>query len=148
MLANVTAVVLELVNLAAAVEATPSSSARPASISPAVVVLILIYSGWKGGDLVFRHGIGVRDASGLDRLRSGRDRGLQILDQVEPLPREQVAVGLAAEMAVGGGRLVDRLVEAEVRADAARGQRPSLAMRPIAASISSSPTVPVPWVST
>jgi uncharacterized membrane protein len=26
-----------------------------------IVVLILIYSGWKGGDLVFRHGIGVSD---------------------------------------------------------------------------------------
>ena len=24
-----------------------------------VVVLILLYSGWKGGDLVYRHGIGV-----------------------------------------------------------------------------------------
>jgi uncharacterized membrane protein len=26
-----------------------------------IVVLILVYSGWKGGDLVFRHGIGVED---------------------------------------------------------------------------------------
>jgi uncharacterized membrane protein len=26
-----------------------------------VVVLILLYSGWKGGDLVYRHGMGVRD---------------------------------------------------------------------------------------
>jgi uncharacterized membrane protein len=25
------------------------------------VVLILLYSGWKGGDLVYRHGVGVRD---------------------------------------------------------------------------------------
>jgi len=24
-------------------------------------VLILLYSGWKGGDLVYRHGMGVRD---------------------------------------------------------------------------------------
>jgi hypothetical protein len=30
-------------------------------------------------------------------------RGLQIVDQVEPLPREEVAFGLAAEVAVGGG---------------------------------------------
>jgi uncharacterized membrane protein len=30
-------------------------------ILSAIVVLILIYSGWKGGDLVFRHGIGVED---------------------------------------------------------------------------------------
>jgi uncharacterized membrane protein len=27
----------------------------------AVVVLLLVYSGWKGGDLVYRHGIGVHD---------------------------------------------------------------------------------------
>jgi uncharacterized membrane protein len=26
-----------------------------------VVVLILLYSGWKGGDLVYRHGMGVND---------------------------------------------------------------------------------------
>jgi len=31
----------------------------------AVVVLILLYSGWKGGDLVFKHGVGVRDRSNL-----------------------------------------------------------------------------------
>jgi uncharacterized membrane protein len=31
----------------------------------AVVVLILIYSGWMGGKLVYRHGIGVRDSSSL-----------------------------------------------------------------------------------
>jgi uncharacterized membrane protein len=30
-----------------------------------VVVLILLYSGWKGGDLVYRHGIGVHDRSNL-----------------------------------------------------------------------------------
>jgi uncharacterized membrane protein len=28
-----------------------------------VVVLILLYSGWKGGDLVYRHGVGVHDRS-------------------------------------------------------------------------------------
>jgi uncharacterized membrane protein len=32
-------------------------------ILSAIVVLILLYSGWKGGDLVFRHGIGVDDSS-------------------------------------------------------------------------------------
>jgi uncharacterized membrane protein len=30
-----------------------------------VVVLLLIYSGWKGGDLVYRHGVGVHDTSNL-----------------------------------------------------------------------------------
>ena len=38
-------------------------------------------------------------------------RRLQVLDQVGLFPREEVALRLAAEMAVGGGRAVDRLVE-------------------------------------
>ena len=44
-----------------------------------------------------------------------------------PLPGEAVAFRLAAEVAVSRGRLVDRLVEAEVRADAARRQAAELA---------------------
>jgi len=28
-------------------------------------VLILLYSGWKGGELVYRHGVGVQDSSNL-----------------------------------------------------------------------------------
>src|SRR5690606_3461834 len=60
---------------------------------------------------------------------AGRDlpqRRLQVLDQVGAFPREQVAVGLAAEVAVSGGLAVDRLVEAEVGADAARGEAAEL----------------------
>ena len=53
MLANVTAVVLELVNLVAAARTTTISSPRPAIYISVVVVLILLYSGWKGGDLVY-----------------------------------------------------------------------------------------------
>src|SRR4051812_5627746 len=49
-------------------------------------------------------------------------RLLQPVDQVGLLPAEQIALGLAAEMAVGGGRDVDRPVEAEMGADALRGQ--------------------------
>jgi uncharacterized membrane protein len=30
-----------------------------------VVVLILLYSGWQGGNLVFRHGVGVHDKPNL-----------------------------------------------------------------------------------
>jgi len=30
-----------------------------------VVVLILLYSGWKGGDLVYKHGVAVYDRSDL-----------------------------------------------------------------------------------
>ena len=80
--------------------------------------------------------------------RSGGESGLQILDQVDALPRETVAFGLAAEVAVGGRRSIDRLVQAEVRADPRGVRRPSFSILPIAPSIASSPTVPVPCVST
>ena len=60
MLANVTAVVLELVNFFLRIKDATSIGSTGVYIS-LVVVLILVYSGWKGGDLVFRHGIGVRD---------------------------------------------------------------------------------------
>ena len=56
--------------------------------------------------------------SALDQAQ----RGLQLVGEVGLFPREEVALGLAPEMAVGGGRRVDRLVEAEAGADAARGQ--------------------------
>lgn len=64
MLANVTAVVLELVNVVLRWNNPDFIPSTGVYIS-GVVVLILIYSGWKGGDLVYRHGIGVRDASNL-----------------------------------------------------------------------------------
>jgi uncharacterized membrane protein len=60
MLANVTAVVIELVNLILRLN-NPDFIASTGVYLSGVVVLILIYSGWKGGDLVFRHGIGVHD---------------------------------------------------------------------------------------
>jgi uncharacterized membrane protein len=59
MLANVTAVVLELVNLLLRLNNSDFIPSTGVYIS-GVVVLILVYSGWKGGDLVYRHGIGVR----------------------------------------------------------------------------------------
>ena len=60
MLANVTAVVLEIVNFF--IRLNNDSAIRTTGIIlSAVVVLILLYSGWKGGDLVYRHGVGVRD---------------------------------------------------------------------------------------
>ena len=60
MLANVTAVVLELANLLLRLRNDDFIASTGVYIS-AVVVLILVYSGWKGGDLVYRHGIGVHD---------------------------------------------------------------------------------------
>lgn len=60
MLANVTAVVLELVNFFLRLNNNDSIGKVGIYLS-VIVVLILIFSGWKGGDLVFRHGIGVID---------------------------------------------------------------------------------------
>ena len=60
MLANVIAVVIEAVNLALRLgndDFIPSTGVFLSGL----VVLILLYSGWKGGDLVYRHGIGVHD---------------------------------------------------------------------------------------
>ena len=64
MLANVTAVVLELVNLVLRINNNDFIASTGVWIS-GVVVLILLYSGWKGGDLVYRHGVGVHDTSNL-----------------------------------------------------------------------------------
>jgi uncharacterized membrane protein len=60
MLANVTAVVLELVNLVLRLRDPAFIDSTGVYIS-GIVVLILLYSGWKGGDLVFKHGVGVND---------------------------------------------------------------------------------------
>ena len=60
MLANVTAVVLELVNFFLRLN-NNDSIAKVGIYLSIVVVLILVYSGWKGGDLVYKHGIGVND---------------------------------------------------------------------------------------
>jgi len=56
--------VLELVNFVLRLKDPESIGSVGVYIS-AVVVLILLYSGWKGGDLVFKHGVGVRDRSNL-----------------------------------------------------------------------------------
>ena len=61
MLANVTAVVLEIINFILRLH-SDAPIAGIGIILSVIVVLILLYSGWKGGDLVFRHGIGVDDA--------------------------------------------------------------------------------------
>ena len=60
--ANVTAVVLELINLLLRRGNDAFIGSTGVYIS-GVVVLILLYSGWKGGDLVFRSGVGVRPTS-------------------------------------------------------------------------------------
>ena len=64
MLANVTAVVLEAVNFVLRLKNSDFIPSTGVWIS-AVVVLILLYSGWKGGNLVYRHGVGVHDRSNV-----------------------------------------------------------------------------------
>lgn len=61
MLANVTALVLEVVNFFIRLN-SDDPIASTGIILSAVTVLILLYSGWMGGKLVFKHGIGVDDA--------------------------------------------------------------------------------------
>jgi uncharacterized membrane protein len=63
MLANVTAVVLEIVNLFVRLH-NDEAIAGIGIILSAIVVLILLYSGWKGGELVYRHGVAVDDVHG------------------------------------------------------------------------------------
>ena len=60
MLANVTAVVLEIVNFVLRLNNDDAIGKIGVYLS-VIVVLILVYSGWKGGDRVYRHGIGVDD---------------------------------------------------------------------------------------
>src|SRR3954466_13867058 len=71
------------------------------------------------------------------------DRALELLDEIGLLPGEAAfIVGRTAEMTVGGGAGVDRAVEVEMAADAARrqihrlGRRlPELVFRPPAGAM-------------
>jgi uncharacterized membrane protein len=60
MLANVTAVVIAAVNLLIRLT-TPDALLDIGIYLSGLTVLILLYSGWKGGDLVFVHRVGVHD---------------------------------------------------------------------------------------
>ena len=62
MLANVTAVVLELVNFVLRLK-NPDFIASTGVYLSVIVVLVLLYSGWQGGNLVYRHGVGVHDTT-------------------------------------------------------------------------------------
>ena len=61
MLANVTAVVLEIVNLVIRLSDQTKIDSVGIFLSGATV-LVLLYSGWLGGELVYRHRVGVQDA--------------------------------------------------------------------------------------
>ena len=66
----------------------------------------------------------------MDHKKKSGESGPQITDQIRPFPGE-AAIGVrgAAEMAIGGGAGIDRLVEAEMLADAARAQVDQLLQR-------------------
>lgn len=57
MFANLTAVVLELISLLLRLADDTAAGSTGLALSVAVA-LILAFSGWKGGELVFRHGVG------------------------------------------------------------------------------------------
>jgi len=63
MIANVAAVVIEAVNLALRIDNRDFIGSTGVWLS-GLVVLLLLYSGWKGGELVYKHGIGVHDHPG------------------------------------------------------------------------------------
>ena len=60
MIANVLAVLIEAFNLLLRL-GNPDFIGSTGIYLSGLVVLILLYSGWKGGELVYRHGVGVLD---------------------------------------------------------------------------------------
>jgi uncharacterized membrane protein len=60
MTANVIAVLIEAANLFLRL-GNPDFIGSTGVYLSGLVVLILLYSGWKGGELVYRHGVGVLD---------------------------------------------------------------------------------------
>jgi uncharacterized membrane protein len=64
MIANVTVVVLEIVNLVLRLKNDDAVGGIGVWLS-LVAVLLLLYSGWMGGQLVFVHRVGVRDRTKL-----------------------------------------------------------------------------------
>lgn len=60
MIANVTVVVIEAINLLIRLT-TPDSVLTIGIVLSGLAVAVLIYSGWLGGELVYRHRVGVHD---------------------------------------------------------------------------------------
>lgn len=66
MMANVAAVVVAIINFIIRVDDPVSQLASLGVYLSAAVVLILLFSGWRGADLVYRHRVGVHDSPGDD----------------------------------------------------------------------------------
>jgi uncharacterized membrane protein len=65
MLGNLLAVAIEAINLLLRI-GDPTVADSTGLILSAAAVLILAFTGWKGGELVFRHRVGVQPAEPLD----------------------------------------------------------------------------------
>lgn len=61
MMANVAAVVVAIVNFAIRLDDSGGDIASMGVFLSLAVVLVLAFSGWRGGDLVYRHKVGVHD---------------------------------------------------------------------------------------
>jgi uncharacterized membrane protein len=78
MLANVTAVVISVINFVVRMDDTASDVSSLGIFLSGAVVLILLYSGWLGGHMVYRHRVAVQETpdkfSGYDPGGSGEGR--------------------------------------------------------------------------
>jgi len=61
MIANVSAMVVAIINLAIRLGDDTANVESLGVFLSGATVLILMFSGWKGGDLVYRHRVGVQD---------------------------------------------------------------------------------------
>lgn len=61
MIGNVTVVVIELISLWQRLEKGPDFVVPTGLILSAVVTLLLLYNGWRGWEMVYRHHVGVAD---------------------------------------------------------------------------------------
>lgn len=73
MVANILAVLIEAANLMVRLPAGPDSVVPVGLLLSTAAVVILGYSGWKGGTLVYEHGVGVHPSIDSDPAgRQGR----------------------------------------------------------------------------
>jgi uncharacterized membrane protein len=74
MIANVAVVVVAIINLIARLADETANIDSLGIYLSGATVLILGFSGWRGGDLVYHHGVGVHDHDHMRHGPSGGDR--------------------------------------------------------------------------
>ena len=62
MLGNLAAVLLEAVNFYLRATQGPENAVGPGVIISGVVVLLLLFNGWMGWEMVYRHRVGIMEA--------------------------------------------------------------------------------------